>query len=74
MAAYLPEQMTSEEKNDVKNFMSTLGKFYPCDVCAHELSNRWLFLSQFHSCIIGSVVILIITAPIIANILIVDLV
>ena len=41
MAAYLPEEISNDERKELSSFMHTLGKFYPCDVCAHELNNRW---------------------------------
>lgn len=40
MAAYLPENPTNQDKKDIKHFMDTLGKFYPCEVCANELASQ----------------------------------
>lgn len=37
MAAYIPEQPTRTERKELEQFMGTLSKFYPCDMCATEL-------------------------------------
>ena len=39
MAAYIPERPTRTERKELEQFMGTLGKFYPCDMCATELRN-----------------------------------
>ncbi|ESO08823.1 hypothetical protein HELRODRAFT_74545, partial [Helobdella robusta] len=46
LAAYIPDETSKEDKEDLKHFMATLGKFYPCDVCANELASRPMVLKQ----------------------------
>lgn len=42
MAAYYPEQPTSEQKNDMNQFIRLFSKFYPCDYCATHLRQRYV--------------------------------
>ncbi|KAF5306672.1 hypothetical protein FQR65_LT07227 [Abscondita terminalis] len=37
MAAKYPEKPTIEDKEGMKQFFNLLGKFYPCEPCAHDL-------------------------------------
>ena len=41
MAAYYPEQPSVEEQEDMKSFMTTFSKFYPCKDCAEHLRGRY---------------------------------
>ncbi|XP_052783686.1 FAD-linked sulfhydryl oxidase ALR-like isoform X2 [Mya arenaria] len=36
MAAYYPNQPSSEQQTDMKDMMYLFGKFYPCDFCAKD--------------------------------------
>lgn len=37
MAAYYPDQPTSEQRTDMKTFFTIFSKFYPCHSCAEDL-------------------------------------
>ena len=37
MAAYYPEQPTTETQTDMKNFITLFSKFFPCEDCAKDL-------------------------------------
>ncbi|KAK4876592.1 hypothetical protein RN001_009098 [Aquatica leii] len=39
MAAKYPVKPTKEDKEGMKQFFNLLGKFYPCEPCAHDLRN-----------------------------------
>lgn len=40
MAAYVPDTPTREEQKEIKQFMSLLGRYYPCDLCAHGVREQ----------------------------------
>ncbi|XP_062444179.1 FAD-linked sulfhydryl oxidase ALR isoform X1 [Rhea pennata] len=37
MAAYYPEQPTSAQQRDMRQFINLFSKFYPCEQCAEDL-------------------------------------
>ncbi|KAF5299823.1 hypothetical protein FQA39_LY11360 [Lamprigera yunnana] len=37
MAAKYPDKPCEKDKQDMKHFFNLLGKFYPCEPCAHDL-------------------------------------
>ncbi|XP_076459693.1 FAD-linked sulfhydryl oxidase ALR-like [Babylonia areolata] len=37
MAAYYPDQPTSQQQTDMQQFIQLFSKFYPCDHCASDL-------------------------------------
>ena len=41
MAAYYPEHPNVTEQEDMKTFMKTFSKFYPCRDCAEHLRERY---------------------------------
>ncbi|XP_065659116.1 FAD-linked sulfhydryl oxidase ALR isoform X2 [Hydra vulgaris] len=40
MAAYYPEQPTTKQQNEMKDFINIFSKFYPCSWCAKHLQER----------------------------------
>ena len=44
MAAYVPDTPTREEQKEIKQFMSLLGRYYPCDLCAHGVREQYVNL------------------------------
>lgn len=40
MAAYYPDQPSHQQQNEMKQFMTIFGKFFPCDYCATDFSEN----------------------------------
>ena len=51
MAAYYPEQPSSSQKSEMKQFLNLFSKFYPCEPCAEELRKdlKVLFFLNYNS-------------------------